>query len=1623
MLTLLTRLSGPARQARAVALAGLSLMASLTAGSASAQTMPSFYSGATYSCYGCHSGAPFTSTTPPTIVATATGLSWGLNGNGGVNLTFTRTGVRQNVATVAALKTYFSQRAAVAEAGFPPHAMVTFNNDNPNSTDANWNTLRNYIFDLFDAYIEASSDPGTRILPINPATVSYGTTLQIGSSVSRTFTIKNARAGTIQLNTPTLTGTHSGLFSVGSYSCSGASTSAALAGSYADSCTVTVTMNVAEGTAAGTKNANLQITFAGSGTDPAPVTRSIPLQATTLAPTIAISPATSALSPLGFSSPVGVAVTSSDIRITNNGNGTLSLTPLMSLGGTHAADFALVSGSTSSCSIVASSQNVSASGGFCNVRVRFTPSAAGTRTATLNIPNNTGSTAQVFLSGLGETRTVAASLSATGTPAITSFTFPSTVSQGASTTSTFYVLNTGNSSMTAPTVTVGTTGQPSDATSEFTRPAGVAGGTCGSTVTTLASGVTCSVIIQFTPSTSPALGSAASTRTSTARLTFSSVNATNTASVDLTATARGLDNPSSSPAGGSSVTPTPLSLGSALVGTTGATTASIVLTNPRSNPVTYAITKTGTNASDFVVSAETCAAGRSLPANGAGTCTITYQFSPPNSLSAGSRVATVSIALTPTGTDPAPTNSPLVFSLSANATTAPSFAISATSLTLASVENTPSSPATLTVTNNGTAALNLTSLALGGTHPGDYALGGTCANGSSLPGTLAAPRSTCTVSVTFTPGAQGARNATLTLNHNDSGTNGGATVVTLNGTGNASLTPVLDVGGTSQLSFGNVLQGANSLLSFTIRNSNTNSGATALQLSGLAISGTHPGDFTRGGTCTATTSLAANASCTVTVTFAPAAAGALTASLAIITSNAGNATVALSGTGVPLADATLTGVPLAAFPTTLVTTTSPTAGTVTINNPRANSITYGTAFGGANAADFLIGSESCATRVVPAGGSCTVAVRFAPSNGAEGTRSANLVVSFVGFGTDPNPPSLSTPLSGTAALPAPAFSSSSNSLSFTAVVLSPTTGSALITNTGTASLSLSSLALSGTQAADFSLDSSNTCTAGTTLAPSSSCTLVLRYDPAAAGTSSAALTITSNAAGSPHGITLSGTAAPTPRPRISLSSLALSFGSLQVGTPASQTITVQNAGDAALNFSAFTLSGAAASDFSRSGSCAVGAALAPAAQCALTLTFNPTAAGSRNASLLVASDASNGAASVSLSGTGVPVPAPVVTLSAVAGLPLEFGSQTLGGLYPSRRVTLANTGNADLAVSAVTVEGAGFSNASASACPAVLAAGSTCDIDIAFTPTAAAADYNGNVRVLSNAAGSPHTAALHGRGVATAVPSLVWEPLVASLGFGQVNAGSVSAVQSATLRNAGPGGLRLTLLNAVGADASAFSVTAGSCQVGETLFEGQTCRIDIRFAPATAGTKTAHVQVASSGSFPTDLTLNGVGMGGPSPGLALSVRTLAFGSVRLGTQSLPLELTLSANGSGVVQVTGLLVSEGWTVQPKSCPSLPFNLQAGSECTLTLVFTPRAVGAATGQLSVSSDATNGSTQQVALTGTGEAAPELSSGGCSISQGKPGADPTLLLLVLTALGGLLYRRRQQRQHRQQPAQRGR
>ena len=80
---------------------------------------------------------------------------------------------------------------------------------------------------------------------------------------------------------------------------------------------------------------------------------------------------------------------------------------------------------------------------------------------------------------------------------------------------------------------------------------------------------------------------------------------------------------------------------------------------------------------------------------------------------------------------------------------------------------------------------------------------------------------------------------------------------------------------------------------------------------------------------------------------------------------------------------------------------------------------------------------------------------------------------------------------------------------------------ALFTNTGTGTITISTIATSGTNTDDFA--NNGTCANGTALASGATCTFQMVFTPSAAGARSATLTVTSNASGSPQSLGLSGT--------------------------------------------------------------------------------------------------------------------------------------------------------------------------------------------------------------------------------------------------------------------------------------------------------------------------------------------------------------------------------------------------------------------------------------------------------------------------------------------------------------------
>jgi hypothetical protein len=278
------------------------------------------------------------------------------------------------------------------------------------------------------------------------------------------------------------------------------------------------------------------------------------------------------------------------------------------------------------------------------------------------------------------------------------------------------------------------------------------------------------------------------------------------------------------------------------------------------------------------------------------------------------------------------------------------------------------------------------------------------------------------------------------------------------------------------------------------------------------------------------------------------------------------------------------------------------------------------------------GSTDCsASATVLPGLSCNIGVAFLPAS--TGLISGNL--SFTTNSLNVAASKQSTSLSGTGISgPAPQLTIRPASIAFGNQSLGTASQAQVVTltNTGTATLNFTRIGLSGTNTADFSL---NTCPA--VLAPGASCSLSVTFIPRAVGARVASIALTDNLPNSPQAIPLTGTGLASGT--ASLSTGYLSFPGQVVGRSGiTQTITLVNSGNTSLGISSVVLQGPAASDFNVNSNC--GIALAPGSNCTVALTFLPAALSDRNASLVFTDTAQNSPQIVSVTGFGLGMRAP-----------------------------------------------------------------------------------------------------------------------------------------------------------------------------------------------------------------------------------------------------------------------------------------------------------------------------------------------------------------------------------------------
>jgi hypothetical protein len=208
-------------------------------------------------------------------------------------------------------------------------------------------------------------------------------------------------------------------------------------------------------------------------------------------------------------------------------------------------------------------------------------------------------------------------------------------------------------------------------------------------------------------------------------------------------------------------------------------------------------------------------------------------------------------------------------------------------------------------------------------------------------------------------------------------------------------------------------------------------------------------------------------------------------------------------------------------------------------------------------------------------------------------------------------------------------------------------------------------------------------------------------------------------------------------PAVMLSLTSLSFSTQLVGTSsASKPVTLTNTGTGTLTITSLSISGSNSVDFSETDNC--GSSVAAGASCTISVTFKPTAKGTRTASLSIVDNAPGSPQTVSLTGTGT-----VVKLSPAS---LNFGSVRVGHTSPAKTVTVANTGTALLSITSIGIMGTNAGDFSEiNSCASSLGAGKSCAVSVTFTPRAKGT-RTGSLSISDNGGGSPQTVSLSGTG-------------------------------------------------------------------------------------------------------------------------------------------------------------------------------------------------------------------------------------------------------------------------------------
>ena len=421
---------------------------------------------------------------------------------------------------------------------------------------------------------------------------------------------------------------------------------------------------------------------------------------------------------------------------------------------------------------------------------------------------------------------------------------------------------------------------------------------------------------------------------------------------------------------------------------------------------------------------------------------------------------------------------------------------------------------------------------------------------------------------------------------------------------------------------------------------------------------------------------------------------------------------------------------------------------------------------------------------------------------------------------------------------------------------------------------------------------------------------------------------------------------------------------MTLGSSSTTTFTIAKTvgGVGNLNITSATVSGA---PFLKAADTCTGASLTDAlSTCTVNIAFSPTAVGPFAGTLSVLTNASNGTTKIaSFTGSGVAVGA---TVTGSITSPPPFGDVAVGSSGTATFTITKDGGVEGLTTTSATVSGAPFLKTADNCTGNTLAnVSDACTIEVMFSPTVVGLSV-GTLTVLTNATnGSDKIAALTGTGVVTAA-TVTGGLLPLSFDFGSVPVGSPSTTTFTISRTGGAENLTIADVAVSGLP---FLITSDAC-TGASLTAFGTCDIDVEYNPAVEGFSAGTLTVVTNATDGTDKIagLSGNGVSGVTVTGSIAPSPVNYGDVTVGSLSTNTFTITNTGGTGNLTIASAAVSGGSFLKTSdACTGA--SLALGNTCTIDVAFSPTALGASTGMLTVVTNATDGTDKIAALSGNG------------------------------------------------------